>query len=57
MVTFHRVPYSVALTRGMKQDRILDQLCEGIARVEDLDWEKAEKLVRGELTPLRACSD
>jgi kynurenine 3-monooxygenase len=54
MVTFHRVPYSVALTRGMKQDRILDQLCEGIARVEDLDWEKAEKLVRGELTPLES---
>src|SRR6202050_2345032 len=54
MVTFHRVPYSVALTRGMKQDRILDQVCDGIARVENLDWEKAERLVRGELTPLES---
>jgi kynurenine 3-monooxygenase len=54
MVTFHRVPYSVALARGAKQDTILDQLCDGIARVEDLDWKKAERLVRGELTPLES---
>jgi len=54
MVTFHRVPYSVALARGVKQDKILDQLCERIARVEDLDWQKAEQLVRGELTALES---
>jgi kynurenine 3-monooxygenase len=54
MVTFHRVPYSVALARGVKQDRILDQLCDGIARVEDLDWQKAERLVREELRPLES---
>jgi len=52
MVTFHRVPYSVALERGAKQDGILDQLCAGIERVEDLDWRKAEQLVSRELTPL-----
>jgi kynurenine 3-monooxygenase len=52
MVTFHRVPYSVALARGAKQDRILDQLCDGIADVKDLDWERAEHFVRGELVPL-----
>jgi kynurenine 3-monooxygenase len=52
MVTFHRIPYSVAMARGIAQDRILNQLCEGIERVESLDWEKAEQLVRGELTPL-----
>jgi kynurenine 3-monooxygenase len=52
MVTFHRVPYSVALERGRRQDRILDQLCAGIERVEDLDWLKAEQLVNGGLAPL-----
>lgn len=52
MVTFHRIPYSVALTRGMVQDRILAELCESITRVEDLDWKKAEQLIGRELTPL-----
>lgn len=52
MVTFHRIPYSVALARGVKQEKILDQLCQGIERVKDLDWQRAEALVVGELTPL-----
>lgn len=52
MVTFHRVPYSVALARGVIQERMLTQLCDPIQRIEDLDWAKAEKLVRRELSPL-----
>src|SRR5512146_701334 len=52
MVTFHRVPYSVAERRGKIQDRMLAELCEGIERVEDLDWKRADELVRRELTPL-----
>ena len=52
MVTFHRVPYSVALARGVIQDRMLAELCEGIERVEDLDWEKAERMIRSELAVL-----
>ena len=52
MVTFHRIPYSVALSRGSVQDRILAELCESIDRVEDLDWDKAERLIHRELTPL-----
>jgi kynurenine 3-monooxygenase len=52
MVTFHRVPYSVALARGEVQDRMLEELCATIDRVEDLDWEKAEQLIRRDLTPL-----
>jgi len=52
MVTFHRVPYATALHRGQLQDRILTQLCDGIDRVDDLDWSKADRLIRGELTPL-----
>ena len=52
MVTFHRVPYSVALARGAVQDRMLDQLSEHAERLEDLDWEKADHLIRLHLTPL-----
>jgi kynurenine 3-monooxygenase len=51
MVTFHRIPYSVALTRGAIQDRMLAELCDGIDRVEDLDWNQADKLIRRDLTP------
>ncbi len=52
MVTFHRIPYSVALTRGAVQDRMLAELCEGIHRVEDLDWDRVDRLIRRDLTPL-----
>jgi kynurenine 3-monooxygenase len=52
MVTFHRVPYSVALARGAVQDRMLAQLCDSVDRVEDIDWGKADHLVRRSLTPL-----
>jgi kynurenine 3-monooxygenase len=53
MVTFHRIPYSIAMARGAAQDRILTELCSSIHRVEDLDWEKAEKLISENLTPLQ----
>jgi kynurenine 3-monooxygenase len=52
MVTFHRVPYATALQRGQVQDRILTKLCDGIDRLEALDWIKAEGLIRSELDPL-----
>lgn len=52
MVTFHRIPYSVALARGAVQERILSELCDSISRVEDIDWQKAERLVARDLTPL-----
>jgi kynurenine 3-monooxygenase len=52
MVTFHRVPYSVALSRGRTQDRMLEELCDSIERLEDLDWKKAEAMIHRELTPL-----
>jgi kynurenine 3-monooxygenase len=52
MVTFHRIPYSVALARGMVQDRMLAELCESLNRVEDLDWVKADQLIRRDLAPL-----
>ena len=52
MVTFHRTPYSVAAARGAIQDRMLGELCDSVERVEDIDWNKADVLVRRELTPL-----
>jgi kynurenine 3-monooxygenase len=56
MVTFHRIPYAVALKRGQIQDRMLTDLCEPIERMEDLDWSKADRLIRSELTPLDLAS-
>jgi kynurenine 3-monooxygenase len=52
MVTFHRLPYSVALSRGKIQDRLLAELCDSITRVEDLDWQKADMLIHRELRAL-----
>jgi kynurenine 3-monooxygenase len=51
MVTFHRIPYSAALSRGLVQDRILTELCDGVNRVEDLDFSKAANLIEA-LPPL-----
>jgi kynurenine 3-monooxygenase len=56
MVTFHRIPYAIALHRGRVQDRILAELCNRIDRVDDLDWYKAERLITAELTPLELAS-
>ena len=52
MVTFHRIPYSVALSRGRVQDAMLSELCGSIDRIEDLDWGKAESMIHRQLTPL-----
>jgi kynurenine 3-monooxygenase len=56
MVTFHRIPYSTALRRGEVQDRVLTELCDGIERVEDIDWRKADNVIPGLLTPLEFVS-
>jgi kynurenine 3-monooxygenase len=52
MVTFHRVPYSVAFSRGRIQDTMLAELCDSIDRLEDLNWAKADTMIRRDLTPL-----
>jgi len=49
MVSFHRIPYSVALERGKIQETILAELCEPIDRVQDLDWGKAGELIKTNL--------
>lgn len=56
MVTFHRIPYAIALRRGQVQDLMLTELCDGIDRMEELDWSKADSLIRSNLTPLELVS-
>jgi kynurenine 3-monooxygenase len=56
MVTFHRIPYSIALQRGRLQDRMLAELCDPISRVEELDWARADRLIYSQLTPLELAS-
>lgn len=52
MVTFHRIPYSVAMRRGAVQGRILSELCDSVEQLENIDWQKADRLIRRDLTPL-----
>ena len=54
MVTFHRIPYSTALQRGQVQERILAELCRDIERVDDLDWTKADALIRSGLAAMES---
>ncbi len=46
MVTFHRMPYSVARKRGIQQEKILDKLVENVDAIEKVDIEKADKLIK-----------
>jgi kynurenine 3-monooxygenase len=52
MVTFMRVPYSIALKRGQLQEHILEMLSEGIESIEELDRGKAEHLIFSMLEPI-----
>ena len=54
MVTFMRIPYSVAWARGEIQRGILMDCCEGKARIDDIDLDRADALVRVRLEPLDA---
>lgn len=56
MVTFHRIPYATALKRGQLQDVVLTEVCDGIDRLEDLEWAKADRLIHDQLTPLELVS-
>lgn len=49
MVSFHRFPYSEALHRGEIQDGILRDLCASVSSAEQVDWNRADRLVRERL--------
>jgi kynurenine 3-monooxygenase len=47
MVVFHpEIPYAQARERSEIQDRILEELCADAASVEQINWEKADQLIR-----------
>lgn len=46
MVTFMRLPYSVALERGKIQEQILNELSENKSTIDEIDWNKGEELVK-----------
>ncbi|PCI42371.1 MAG: kynurenine 3-monooxygenase [Moraxellaceae bacterium] len=53
MVMFHRMPYKEAQQRSLIQARILDQLCNHIEHIDDLNIALAQELVNKELaTPV-----
>ena len=52
MVTFSRVPYTVAFARGEIQARILRELTAGKASLDEIDLARADALVAQRLTLL-----
>lgn len=50
MVTFRRIPYSVARARGEIQEKILDELCASISTPEELDLKRADVLIGKQLS-------
>jgi kynurenine 3-monooxygenase len=54
MVSFHRIPYLVALERGKIQDRILLELCQSITNAAEVDWRRADQLINQELPDFSA---
>jgi kynurenine 3-monooxygenase len=49
MVMFHRIPYRIALERGVIQERILRQLIAGIQQADQLDRAQAAALINAQL--------
>ena len=50
MVSFHRTPYTDAFTRGQIQDDILRELCASVSSEKQIDWNRADRLVREQLS-------
>jgi kynurenine 3-monooxygenase len=48
MVSFHRIPYAVAMKRGQIQDRILMEMCSQIKTIEELNLDEAFSRIRKE---------
>lgn len=54
MVTFRRVPYSLAYARGVVQEGILNELCANITDLEHVDLQKADLFIRTQLDYLES---
>jgi kynurenine 3-monooxygenase len=58
MVMFHHeIPYSVAYERGRVQAGILERLTEQASTVAEVDMQRADAEVRGELAPLELATE
>jgi len=57
LVMFHRGPYADAYRRGETQAAILDELLEGAGTLDEVDFARADELIRERLEPLPACDD
>jgi kynurenine 3-monooxygenase len=53
LVMFHRLPYAECYRRGEIQAALLDELLEGVDRIQDVDYEKAARLVSERLDPIK----
>jgi kynurenine 3-monooxygenase len=54
MVMFHDdIPYAAALERGREQTAILAELTRGITSLTQVDYARAESLIRSRLPPIR----
>jgi len=51
MVTYTLIPYHQAFEAGLIQNKILDELIDGIESIEDLDLKKAESLIDEHFLP------
>ncbi len=54
MVTFRRLPYSVALARGVVQEGILSEICGNSTDPKQVDLRKADELIRTQLSSLES---
>lgn len=52
MVTFHRIPYSVALAHGKIQDEILAKLCGRGGDLSTLNWQRVDEFIQEKLKPI-----
>lgn len=52
MVTFHRIPYAIALERGRIQRELLIEATRGCTRIDAVDVAAADAMVLARLTPL-----
>jgi len=54
LVTFSRVPYKLAYDAGVVQAGILEELCRGLTKPEDVDLRRAERLINERLDRFRS---
>lgn len=48
MVSFHRIPYAIAMKRGQIQDRILMEMCSKINTIDELNLDEAFSKIKSE---------